>query len=275
MEIRTEYHRTQKTLFRRINQIRNANGLCVFEEEGPGYTLQYCDDVDLEHVFIVLKGKDDNPFTLYDEFYESLIKLHEGDVLVYECEENSKVWFSIPSMAEIENEDTEPTVGYSEYGTVPEMVEAGLIVNAKNRNLSLHAFLHEARQKQEPEMIKTKEVEVLPVPIPQQEVVDQPTIFEQLAQILQSDDLKSALDEIRHIAEFCDKKKCYCIKDHHVMYRWYYTGYSFFKGFQYTQAAQMRFGGRWMERAGFQIGDLTRIITIKDMILILPVKVPE
>ena len=271
MEIQTEYHTTQKALFRRVNQIRNANGLCVFEEEGPGYRLQYCDDVDLEHVYIVLKGKDGQPFTLHDEFYECYIRLQEGDVLVYECDENDKVWFSIPSKAGHENEDTEETVGYSDYGPIPEMVKAGLIINAKNRSLSLHAFLREVRQ--EPESVETKEPEKLPAPSPQPEIVEQePAIFDLLNRLLQSDDLKSALDKIRHVAEFCDKEKCHCIKNHHVLYRWYATGYSFFKGFQYTQAAQMRFGGRWMERAGFEYMKAVKIITMKDLILIIPVQ---
>lgn len=247
--------------------------MCVFEEESPGYRLQYCDDVDLEHIFIVLKGKDGKPFTLYDEFYECHIRLQKGDVLVCECEENSKVWFSIPSISGSKNEDAEETVGYSEYGTVAEMVKAGLIINAKNRNLSLHAFLREIRKEQE--VIETKEAEALPALSLQPEVVEQePVIFELLTRLLQSEDLKSALDKIKHIAEFCDKKKNYCVKDHHVMYRWYYTGYSFFKGFQYTQAAQMRFGGRWMERAGFDTGQKIKIITINGMILIVPIHPP-
>lgn len=273
MDIRTEYHTTQKTLFRRVNQIRHANGLCMFEEEGPGYRLQYCDDVDLEHVFVVLKGEDGKPFTLYDEFCECLITLQAGDLLVYECDENNKVWFSIPSKDRHENEDKEDTVGYSDYGTIAEMVAAGLITSTKNRTLSLHEFLREVRQ--EPESIEAKEAAVLPAPVPQSEIIEQePAIFELLTRLLQSDDLKNALDKIKPITEFCDKEKCHCIKNHHVLYRWYYTGYSFFKGFQYTQAAQMRFGGRWMERAGFENGQSVKVVTIKNAILIIPI-LPE
>ncbi|OQP49079.1 SymE family type I addiction module toxin [Niastella populi] len=274
MEIQTEYHTTQKTLFRRVNQIRNANGLCVFEEEGPGYKLQYCDDVDLKHVYIVLKGKEGQPFTLHDEFYECYIRLREGDVLVYECDENNKVWFSIPSKAGHENEDTEETVGYSDYGPITEMVKSGLIINAKNRDLSLHAFLREVSQ--EREIVKTKETEVLPASSPHIEVVEQePVIFDLLTELLQRDDLKTALDQAQCISEYCNKETGVCIRTHHVMYRFYCTGYSFFKGFQYQQTAQMRFGGRWMERAGFDTGQEIKIITINGMILIVPIHPPE
>jgi hypothetical protein len=42
----------------------------------------------------------------------------------------------------------------------------------------------------------------------------------------------------------------------------------------YKPAPFIRIGGRWVEKAGFQVGDCIQVVTIKDMILIVPVRLP-
>lgn len=275
MEIKSEFHKTQKTLFRRVNQIRKINGTCDFEPEGTGYRLHYCESDDLDHTYIVQSGKHGDPFRLHDGMEGSFFHLNKGEILVYECESGNKVWFSyLKWLEELGETDLDHDVGYTEYGCLSDMVQAGLIISARHADRLLFVTANgEMKEKPldkvvpKPEKIEETQGEIQPEPRD-----DEPEIFKLLAR---NPDLKTALEKARQFAEYYNKETGDCIRTHQVMYRWYTNGYTNFRGFQYTQAAQMRFGGRWLERAGFDYKTAVKIIAMKNLILIIPVRVAE
>lgn len=277
MEIKSEFHKTQKTLFRRVNQIRKVNGTCDFEPEGAGYRLNYCESGDLDYVYIVQNGKYGDPFTLHDVMEGSFFHLNKGEILVFECESGNKVWFSYPKWhEELGETDMDLDIGYTEYGCLAEMVQAGLIMNVKHADRLLFVTANGEMKEKPLDQVAPKQenVEETQVTEVQPEVVDEePGIFNLLTRLIKRPDLKTALKKARHIAEYRNDQTGASIGTHRVMYRWYANIDSGWDRFKYTQVAQMRFGGRWLEKAGFDIGDLAQIITIKNMILIVPLRV--
>lgn len=268
MKIHTEYHETQKTLFRRVNQIRAVHGLCSFEEEGPGYRLRYCEGIDMHNAYVVLKGKDNMPFRLYHGQEACAVDFNEGDLLIYEFEDNNKVWFSSPALAASDDMDMEEPVAYADYGSLTDMMQAGLIADARCRDAVLPAILRDVIKKSSE--VKTLGLRKQPVIYMQPELAKQPAIFNLLPKLLENSDFKEALNKALDIAEYCNKKTGDYIGTHQVMYRSYCSDYSFMKASTYRQAAQLRFGGRWMERAGFEYKTMVKVITMKDIIVILP-----
>jgi hypothetical protein len=271
MKIYTEFHETQKTLFRRVNQIRKADGLCSFEEDGAGYRLRYCEGIDKHNAYVVLKGKDNMLFRLYHGQEACAVDFNEGDLLIYEYEDNNKVWFSSPALAASDDMDMEDPVAYADYGSLADMVQAGLIADARYRDMVLPAILRDVIKKSSE--VETLEPQKQPVSYVQPELtVQKPAIFNLLPKLLENSDIKIALNKALNIAEYSDKKTGDYIGTHQVMYRSYYSDYCFMKASTYRQAAQLRFGGRWMERAGFEYKTMVKVITMKDMIVIVPIQ---
>lgn len=303
MKVKSEYHETQKTLFRRVNQIRQVKGTCDFEQEGNGYRLNYCEDADLDNTYIVQTGKDGAPFRFHNGMEGSFFYLTKGEVLVFEFEHAGKVWFSYPKWREgrdVTEMELDQDIGYTEYGSLSEMVQAGLIINIRHaeqflivtadgemkekpleQNAPDQTITGETQMEVQPESIdaepleqpasKQADTEETQEEIQPETKDEQSGIPTPLARLTNSNEIKTALDKVRKIVKNCSKHNGIRIRTHQVMYRWYANGYSYHDGFKYTQAAQMRFGGRWLEKLGFEQEKTVKIIAMRDLIVIVPV----
>lgn len=214
MEIRTEYHRTQKTLFRRVNQIRRANGICDFEAHRTGYRLLYCDTMDMDAGFLILNDKG--------------------------------------------------AAGYVGYSSLADMLKVGLTANAGHQKRPAIEMSGETSEliKRVPETLG-----VLPIGTVD-DGIDKPVqhLFTVMEQLLIKSTLKEALDHVAAVGHYSNRRECNSLRTHHVV--------------RLPGAAirhdlpQLRFGGRWLERAGFDPGQEIKIITINGMILIVPIRSP-
>ncbi|THU41871.1 type I toxin-antitoxin system SymE family toxin [Niastella caeni] len=266
MEIKSEFHATQKTLFRRVNQIRKVNGTCDFEQEGTGYRLNYCESGDLDNMYIVQHGKDGLPFRLHDGLEGSFFHLNKGEVLVYKCESGNKVWFSYPKWLERFGEtDLDLDLGYTDYGSLSEMIQAGLVIDARHADRPLFVTASgEMKEKPLAEVVPKQAVTEETQPEIQPESVDEePGIFKLLTRLINNSDLQTALEKARWIRDYCSKQTESYIKIYQVAFR---PG-----ACVKDKPAQLRFGGRWMERAGFIYGQSIQVVSIKNVILIVPI----
>jgi hypothetical protein len=268
MEIKSEYHETQKTLFRRVNQIRKGKGTCDFEQEGTGYRLKYCEDEDLDNTYIVQNGTDGAAFRLHDAMEGSFFHLNKGEALVYEYEDGDKVWFSYPKWREGLDEtemELDQDVGYTEYGSLSEMVQAGLILNARHADRLLFVTANGEIKETPTEQIASKQpiIDETQADIQPEYLDEEPGIFKTLTRLFTNPDLKAALENIQWITEYSNKNTSSYIKTYHVIRR---------PGAQLSNTLpQMRFGGRWMEKLGFPVAKPFKVIGMKDLMLIAAV----
>ncbi|WP_081196007.1 hypothetical protein, partial [Niastella koreensis] len=130
----TEHHKTKWSLFKRIHEVFEQNGLYAAEKEKGGYTLNYWLDVD--KVYRVVKGPDEEDeeeiegdFIFNHLPYESDVEeisgyadeltLDAGDILVFVTEIDDTVWFTCTTMPMDGQEmNSDWAIGFTEYGTL-------------------------------------------------------------------------------------------------------------------------------------------------------------
>ena len=131
METFTEDFEDKETLFERVAEILDGNGLYRIEEVENGYKLNYW--FQKENVYRVIKGQDDDglefnhmPYEIDD--YIDPVYLDEGDILIYETEITGEIWFTCTTMLKDKEEmDSDCTMGFVEYGCLAAMIDDGLI----------------------------------------------------------------------------------------------------------------------------------------------------
>lgn len=90
-----------------------------------------------------------------------------------------------------------------------------------------------------------------------------------------SDLLKNALTDIHGVSKYSCPKESGNIRTLKVTKHYYaYERHHFVYERIYSIVPDIRICGRWLERAGFQIGDLVQVITAKGMVLIVSVPIP-
>jgi toxic protein SymE len=81
--------------------------------------------------------------------------------------------------------------------------------------------------------------------------------------------MKQALSDIAHVSHYITKYDNKCIRTLKISELPCSSS-----RLKYSPSPFIRIGGRWVEKAGFQIGQSVQVVTIKDMILIVPVCLP-
>jgi hypothetical protein len=89
------------------------------------------------------------------------------------------------------------------------------------------------------------------------------------------DMLKSTVEDISQITRFSSSKnKETGIRTLKVRRGYYHYNYGW-RNNHYKEVPEMQLRGFWLEKAGFMRGDFIQVITIKDMMLLVPVRPPE
>lgn len=81
--------------------------------------------------------------------------------------------------------------------------------------------------------------------------------------------MKLALDDIAEVSTYISKQDVKGVRTLKITEHPYAS-----VRLNYKPAPFIRIAGRWVEKAGFQVGDFAQVITIQNMVLIVPVHVP-
>ena len=260
MEEHIEQYRTKEALFKHVDKILKDNGSYYIDYSEDCATLYYS-FTEPERLYKVLKGdaKDYLKFFIPVNSGDSnLIHINTGDTLIFEEEYDDKVWFTYPQyLIGQEAEDTEEAIGFTEYGSLSAMIECGLI----GRNLIAPCKTNE--KKKNP-LIKASPQERDPeyriYDLEEKTIARAKKLFGRM---------KDALLDITNISQYMSNYNKECIRTLKI---------SELPGggsrLKYAPLPFIRIAGRWVEKAGFQVGESVQVVTIKDMILIVPVRSP-
>jgi hypothetical protein len=128
MEIQILNYKTRRWVFHSVDKLLRKNCICTIHYNSRiGYTVEY----ECPVVYKVVKGRDEKGFEFLirtDINEESRHYLKEGDVLLFELEDNDNVWFTcttLNTVSEFLNRDY--TLGKTAYGSLSTMLDEGLI----------------------------------------------------------------------------------------------------------------------------------------------------
>jgi toxic protein SymE len=285
METFTEEFEDKETLFDRVAEILDENGLYRIDEVEKGYKLNYWFQKD--NVYRVIKGQDNDglefnhmPYEIDD--YIDPVYLDEGDILIFETEIKGEIWFTCTTMLEGKEEmDSECAMGFVECRSLSAMLKKGLIEKVPSGDLNptpekkvtftkltcpencispLNVFLTPDNQSLEdaPELPDTEAII---------DKLDPEWPFE----IVQNtfDLLKSAVENITSVRGYSGRGTANGIRTIKITELSYLTYSS-----KYYHYPHIRLSGRWIERAGFKLGDFVQVISMDGMVLVLPVRQP-
>lgn len=122
-------------MFKYIDKILAKSGLYeIGYEAGKGYTVEYWFPDNPDAIYKVIKGHDANGFRFdiwLDADEKHSVYLKQGDILLFECEYEDKVWFTCTTMligAKVVDPDF--ALGVASYGGIETMLVDGLIEKA-------------------------------------------------------------------------------------------------------------------------------------------------
>ncbi|NII24009.1 type I toxin-antitoxin system SymE family toxin [Pseudoflavitalea sp. X16] len=255
-----------------VDKILKQNGLYNIIEEDNGYTLEFWFNDDPERFYKILKGRDGGKFKFMAGHEPSIMYLEEGDVLLFKFEEEGKVWFTCPKiLIGVNTMDAEDAVGFTQYASLSQMAQEGLITNTLITGDTGQAPAEAPPPKVSP---LSKEVPTLPeleeMDIEYGSFTSVRDLFDLLRHLIQSLGLSRTLSNIAHITRYRSKQNEAGIRMLKVTRGCYPPSNN---GMD-TDPAFIKLCGRWLEKAGFERGQFVQVITIKGMMLIVPVHPP-
>ena len=260
MEEYSEQYKTKKSLFKHVDKILKENGSYHIDYNEDCATLYYS-YTEPERLYKVLKGDISDTLKFFipgSRSDNNPLHINAGETLIFEAEENDKVWFTYPKyLIGQETDDTEDAVGFTEHGSLSKMIDSGLI------GRSLIAPCKPVIKKTIPRIRTSKQK---PVPIERIYDPEEKTMARTKKLFAR---MKDALLDITNISRYVSNYNGKCIRTLKI---------SELPGggsrLKYIPSPFIRIGGRWVEKAGFLVGESVQVITIQDMILIVPVQEP-
>jgi len=269
------------------------------------------------------------PYELDNYENAETVSLKKGAILIYETEVEDAVWFTCTTMLIGKKAlETEDAMGCTEYGSVSQMLQEGLIEkvlpaeNPVQNHRKAHPMAAPIKDKQvleealpAPYMVRRhKHEQTLPGAIREDdltldEVLTAAPLAERvLAEVLKTppvknarppketlspdqpidveympdeappeygsfetirktfEMLKSTISDIAHVFSYTNPGRIDGIRTLKVIESSYPVSFG-----AYHFVPHIRLAGRWIERAGFNRGDFVQVITIKGMVLVVPV----
>ncbi|WP_081195962.1 SymE family type I addiction module toxin, partial [Niastella koreensis] len=184
-----------------------------------------------------------------------------------------KVWFSYPKrLIGREAEDMEDAVGYTEFGSLLEMDACGWIENYNSPDLGEPVQMAPC---------KTKDKTVIKKTVPRiRTSKKEPDVYVDYKMDGAGDRsikrakklftrMKDTLADVAHVSQYMSDYDNKCIRTLKISELSYFNSHSINK-----PAPYIRISGRWLEKAGFNMGDCIQVVAIKNMMLIVPVPPP-